>query len=245
MYGFYTPVLILQAICLFHAYKNRSEQRWYWVIIFFPAVGCAIYLYYNFYNRKNIQTLAEGVKGAINSNYKLEQLEKAVRFSNNFSNKMNLADAYISYGRYEEAIVQYSECLTGFMAEDPTLNMKLLNAFFLHGDYASAIAVGKRLQAEKSFKNSEQRIVYAWALHFNEKTDQAFETFEDMDKSFTNYKHRIEYCKFLNATKKSEELKIKLTDLVEEIEHMKAPERRSLRDFIREIKDMYAKHVRS
>ncbi len=245
MIGLYTPLFILQAFCAYHAYRNNAEQRWYWLIICFPGLGCAIYLYHNFYNRNNIQTLTENVKVVVNSNYRLEQLEKAVRFSDNISNKINLADAYLNYQRYADAIVQYKECLTGYMADDPILRMKLLNALYLNQDYELAIEYGQRLESEKQFKNAEQRIAYAWALHLVGKTEVANDVFKDMDKSFTNYDHRVAYCKFLVATDKLKELKDILNELIEELEHMKGPERKLYRNTIPEIKDLYKKYAQT
>ena len=240
MFGLYTPVLILQAFCLYHAYRNNSEQRWYWLILFIPVIGCALYLYHHFYSRSSLQNISEGVKGIVNTNYKLEQLEKAYRFSNNLANRVNLADAYVVYGRYDEAIALYQECLVGFMAEDPVLRMKLLSAYFYSGDYETAIKYGRQLESEKTFRDAEEHIGYAWALHHAGRTDEARSRFESMDRSFTNYKHRIEYCKFLQQTNRLEDLKTKLTELTEEVEHMKGPERRLRRDVIRDIKALYS-----
>jgi hypothetical protein len=244
MFGFYTPILILQAFCVYHAYRNNAEQRWYWLIVFFPLVGCLIYLFHNFYNRGTVTTISEGVKGVVNSNYKIEQLEKALRFSDNVTNKMNLADAYVDYGRYEDAISLYRSCLVGFMAEDVALRMKLLFACFLNQDYAAAVEVGETLEKEKNFKNSDERVAFAWSLHFDNKTEQAQKAFEDMDKSFTNYHHRMEYAKFLLKTERREEAKTKLADLIEEFEHMKGPERRLKKDTLREVRDLYANLAR-
>lgn len=243
MFGLYTPVLALQAFCLFHAYRNNSEQRWYWLIIFIPVIGCALYLYHHFYSRSSLQNISEGVKGIVNTNYKLEQLKKAYRFSNNLTNRVNLADAYVVYGRYTEAIALYQECLVGFMAEDPALRMKLLSAHFHSGDYNMVIACGRELESEKTFRDAEEHIGYAWALHLTGRTDEARSRFESMDRSFTNYKHRIAYCKFLQQTNRLEDLKTKLLELSDEIEHMKDPERRLRRDVIRDIKSLYSAQI--
>lgn len=242
MIGFYTPLFILQAFCAYHAYQNNAEQRWYWLIICFPGLGCAIYLYHNFYNRNNIQTLTENVKGVVNSNYKIEQLEKAVRFSDSISNKANLADAYVSYQRYADAIVQYKECLTGYMADDAILRMKLLSALYLNQNYELAIECGQKLESEKQFKNADQRIAYAWALQRVGKTEQAHEVFKDMNRSFTNYNHRVAFCQFLIETNKLTALQNCLNELIVELEHMKGPERKLYRNTIPEIKDLYKRY---
>jgi hypothetical protein len=242
MFGFYTPILILQAFCIYHAYQNHTDQKWYWLIIFFPGFGCLFYLFHHFYNRNTITNVTEGVKGVVNSNYRLEQLEKALRFNDSLKNKIALADAYMQYARYKDAVKLYSDCLSGFMADDPGLRTKLLKAHFLNGDYDETISWGKKLESEKSFKNAEEKAAYAWALHYQGKTDLAEGVFRDTDKTFTNYFHRLEYCKFLLATDKKDELKNKLSDLVEEFEHMKGNERRMKRNLIREVKDLYATH---
>jgi hypothetical protein len=238
MIGFYTPLLALQAFCLYHAYRNQVEQRWYWFIVFFPGIGCAIYLYHNFYSRRSIETIAEGMKGVVNSNYKIEQLEKALRFSDNITNKTNLADAYVTCGRYDEALTLYKECLTGFMADDPVIRIKVLFTSFLKKDFEATVAYGEELESEKRFQQSEERAAYAWALHHTGKTERAEKVFQQMDSTFTNYRQRIEYCKFLMATNRPGELQRKLQEMSEELEHLKGPERKFYRHVAREIREL-------
>src|SRR5688572_26679205 len=124
MFGFYTPIVLLQAFCVYHAYRNRAEQRWFWFILLLPFVGSMVYLFYHFYNRQNINTLAETVKGVVNSNYKIEQFEKAHRFADTLTNRLNLAEAYVQIGRHDEAIGLYRESLVGFMSDDVSIRMK-------------------------------------------------------------------------------------------------------------------------
>jgi hypothetical protein len=241
MIGFYTPVLILQAFCLYHAYRNNSMQTWFWLILLLPGIGCAIYLYHHFYNRDNIETIAEGVKTVVNSNYKLEQLEKAHRLSDNITTKTNLAAGYSTYGRYDDAIALYKECLTGFMADDPVIQMKLLQTYFLKKDFESTSALGAKLQSDKQFQKSEERVAYAWALYHVGKTVEAENEFRGMDKTSTNHSHRLEYCKLLLLTDQKEAAREKLQTLMEEFELMKGSERKVNSITIREVRDLYTK----
>jgi hypothetical protein len=239
MFGLYTPILLLQAFCIYHAYRNNAESRWYWFIAIFSVFGCAFYLYENFYSRRNINNLSETVKTVVNTNYQLEKLEQAYKFSDNLTNTIGLADAYVKYARYDEALKLYSSASTGFMADDPGIQMKLLNAHFLNKNYAEAIAVGQELASQKSFLNAEQRIDYAWALYCDGKTDSAEVIFKDLDRSYTNYPHRLAYCQFLFETGKQEEMQMKAASILEEFEHMKGPERKLYRDIIQEIRALY------
>ena len=236
MLGFYTPLLFLQGFCLYHAYKNNVEQRWYYLIAFIPLVGCVIYLYHHFYSRRGIENIGQTVKLAVNSNYRIEQLEKTLRFADNVTNRINLADAYVQIGRFEDAIKLYEESMAGFMAEDPSLKMKALNAHFQNKSYAGAVAYGRQLENEKSFKNAEERIAYAWALHLDGNTSEAESVFSAMNKTFTNYPHRLAYCKFLKSLGKNDILREVGTEMMEEFEHMKGTERRLYRGVFNELR---------
>jgi hypothetical protein len=243
MLPLYFPVLLLQAFCVYHAYKNNNGQKWYWLILFLPVIGCLIYLFENFYSRKGLETIAEGVKGVVITNYRIEQLEKELRFSDNITNKTNLADEYLKCERYKDAAALYQECLQGFMADDSALISKLLRAHFLSGNYAAVLQCADKLGSEKTFKNSEERVDYAWALYHEGKADLADVVFQDMDKQFTNHRHRTEYAKFLLLTGKAETARAIMVTLMEEFEHMKDIERRLKRGIIREVRDLYANHV--
>jgi len=242
MYGYYTPIFLFQAFCIYHAYRNNAEQRWYWLILFFPLIGCIIYFIHSFNNRDTIESLKENVKHAVNSNYKIEQLEKALRFSENLQNKLNLANAYVEFDRHQDAIPLYSDCLQGFMSEDPFMRMKLMYAHFMSGDYNTAVECGNALESEKAFKGSEERVAYAWALFHSGNRDKAEKVFSDMDKSFTNYYHRLEYCKFLLQLDQPTVAKDKFNILLEEYEQMQATERRLKKNIFREVRDLYAHH---
>jgi hypothetical protein len=208
-------------------------------------MGSIIYLVSNFDGRDSLQTLKENVKEVVISNYKVEQFEKALRFSENIKNKVNLADAYTEIGRYQDAITLYSACLQGFMSDDPPIRMKLLTAHFMNEDHDQVVEFGSKLESEKSFKNSEERVAYAWSLFQTGKADLAESVFEDLDRSFTNYYQRLEYCKFLLKTEKSESAKEKLINLLEEFDQMQGTERRSKRNILREVRDLQASHFQS
>lgn len=240
MYGFYAPILFLQAFCIYHAYRKNAEQRWFWLIVLLPLVGSVIYLVYNFNNRETLDTLKENVKVAVNSKYRLEKLENALKFSDNITNKLNLADAYTEEGRHQEAIALYAECLQGFMADDPAIRMKLLKAFYLNGNYRAVVEYGNELESERSFKDSDARVAYAWSLFHEGNVPQAEHVFDQMNIAFTNYHHRMEFCKFLLKTEKPHAAKETLTSMMKEFDQMQSGERRLMRDVLSEVKAVYA-----
>jgi hypothetical protein len=131
------------------------------------------------------------------------------------------------------------------MADDPALLMKLLQTYFLKQDYDAAIACGLKLESDKLFKKTEERISYAWAHYHTGNIDKAEETFRDTDKSFSNYVHRLEYCKFLPAVNKRDVFEDKLKTLMEEFEVMKGAERKYNISVIRPARDLYSNNITS
>jgi hypothetical protein len=239
MYGFYTPILIVQALCLYHAYRHRAEQRWFWFIILFSVIGCMIYVYHHFNSGSSIAAIKEGVKEAVNSNYRIEQLEAALALTDNVTNKVNLADEYLKIGKIDEAIKLYEESLAGFMADDPTLQMKLLQAFHAKGDYDAVIKLAQVLENDKTFRSSEERMLYAWALHKKGFKEESEKIFDSADRSFTNYAQRLEYCKYLKEINNQTLLKEKLQEILNEFEVMKGRERKMYKQVRHEVRDMY------
>jgi hypothetical protein len=238
MFGFYTPVIILQALCVYHAYRNNAEQRWYWFILLFPVIGCIIYIVHHFSGRSSIETIATSVKEIVKSNYRIEQLERELKHSDNVTNKLNLADAYTSVARYDEAIDLYERALLGFMADDPDVRMKLLNVCFLKGDYDKVISLGKLLENERSFLNADERVSYALSLHQKGMTEEAEAIFRKMDKPHTNYQPRLQYCYFLAQTRNADALQQKIQELLDEFETMKNNERKMYRQIISDVNSL-------
>ncbi len=245
MLGFYTPILILQALCLYHAYQKRAEQRWYWFILLFPVIGCILYIFHHYGNRSNLERVAEGVKVVVNSNYKIEQLEKQLRHSDTAATRIQLADAYVDVKRIDDAVGLYLQTLTGFMADDPVVRMKLLRAYYLKDDYTSAVSYGNLLADDKSFQQAEERIAYAWSLFHTGQTDEADRVFTSMDRTFTNYVHRLEYCRFLEKTERTEDLDLKLRELFDEFDTMKSNERRMYKGVFARLHDLSLRKAKS
>lgn len=235
---YFSLLIALEAFCLYHAYTNRREQRWYWIILFLPYIGCAIYLYDAFYSRRNVASLAEGLKQAVNSDYRLQKLEKQVQFSDNIKNRILLGDAYMEYSRYKDAVDMYESCREGYMTDDETLKCKLVHAFYFNKQFDRCIEVGSELRGSKTFRNAPERVSLAWALKMQNRETEATGLFEDMDRSYANYPHRFAYCQFLIQVGKKELAHEKLAVLSEELEHMKGPERRIHRETIRNIRDL-------
>jgi len=237
MFAFYTPILLVQMYCLYHAYTSNTDRKWFWIIIFFPIIGSLIYLYDTFFNRNNIDNISEGVKNAFISNYKIDKLEKQLKYSDTVSNKTELADEHFLAGNYDRSLTLYKSCLNGVHQEDSKILSRILNILYLQKDYQSAINYGEQIQEENLFNNSEEKIALAWSYYHLENYTMAEKKFKEMDLRFSNYKQRFEYANFLSLTNKSSESGLKLQDLINEIDAMDNFEKRSKKFIYKEIKN--------
>jgi len=238
MFSLYLPILLLQAFCLYHAFTNDLDPRWYMLIMFLPLVGSLIYLFKNVLTTPNIENIAEEVKETINENYKIEKLEKESYFSDTIANRIKIADEYLAKAQYSKAAELYESCLEGFNANDPSIKMKLIQAYYMMERYPAIVLHGAAIKNDVTFKNSSARIAYAWALFHEDQEAIAEKHFQAMDVRFSNYNHRIEYCEFLRAIGRHDLAKAKLEEMKEEIEHMDSSERRMKRKYYREIQEL-------
>ena len=239
MIRFYSPIFILQLFCLYHCYSNRAEQKWYWLVIFFPFFGSLIYLYHAFYSRRNLDQLTEGVQQVFNSNYKIDRLERELAFSDTVRNKTLLGDEHVAAGNYERAIELYKSSLNGIYQNDPAVLRKLVRVCYLHEDYAASIEYGEHLEGKSTFRNATERIALAWSYYYTGRHDEAERIFRDMDARFTNYEHRLGYARFLDLLRRDEQSRNLLEELLDELESMNRQERRFKRGIHREIRQYY------
>lgn len=230
------PCHRLQAFYLYHAYRSHTQQKWYWIIIFVPVVGSLLYLYENFYNRRNMDSLAEGVRSLVFSNYEVGKLEKEVKFSPTLTNKINLGDAYTERGRYEDALALYASCEKSFNENNPELLHRLLKVYFLKKDYGKVVEYGKRLEPVKKLGDSEDKVAYAWALHRTGETEKAEAKFKELDSRFANYLTRLEYARFMIETDRPAAAKTLLNNILEECDSMDRYEKNSKRWVVKEAK---------
>jgi len=237
MYQYYYIVLIAEIFCLYHAYKNKADQKWFWIILIFPMIGCSIYLYHHFYNKDNIITVTEGLQGVINPSYHTKKLEKLLVHCDSLTNKVNLATEYLRIGQLQAAIEILETCQT--KTSDIGIDIALVKAYYLTGEFNKATKIGMNLKENKTFSKSLEKICYAWSLFETGQINLADTAFQDMDDKYCNYPQRIEYCKFLVKTERHSLAETKLNRLNEEWLDMDRKDKRRYSGLDSEIRSLY------
>jgi len=230
---FYSPILVLQMFCLYHAYSRRTDNKWYWIILFFPFIGSVIYLYHTFYSRRNLDNLSETIKSSFVSNYRIDKLEKQLAFSDTITNKIELATEHRQVGNYDRSLELLTSCLTGVHESDPDIISEIV------------IAYGSRINGEKGFEKSPQKLALAWSYYHLGMQAEAERCFEEMNIQFMNYDQRNDFASFYNQIGHKEKAIALLDNLLDEIDAMDSFEKRNLRPIHRKISRSYASLIKS
>ncbi|MGK0316704.1 MAG: hypothetical protein ACI86M_002939 [Saprospiraceae bacterium] len=241
MFKFYPLVVLLYAFCIYHAYTNKADQKWFWIILIFPFFGSSFYLYDTFYRRDEINVIKEEVKSTLVPDYKSNKLEKHLKYTDTVTNRIVLGDEYSRKGNYVEALALYNSCNEGLYKDDVHLLLKILKSNYLLDDYKAVIAFGDKIKQKKEFTNSNEKAAYAWALYYENRNEEALKNFEDLNISYSNYESRLEYARFLNLLDKRHETKSLIEEMLEEIESMDSYEKKLKKAIYKEIKNAYSR----
>lgn len=215
---YYYITLGLQAYCLYHAYKNKSANFWFFAILFVPILGSIIYIITNIINKKEVSNIAEEITNIVIPTKRIKDLEQALQFSNTFQNKINLADAYTEILDFNKAIFYYENALEGTFKNDSFTINKLIKCYFKTKNFDKVIAYSKKINLEKDFK--ESIYFYGLALETKGLFLEAGQQLKKIDIRYSNYYERLEFANFLIRRNKKQAAKDVLKEIISEFKTM-------------------------
>lgn len=215
---YYYFILGLQAYCLYHAYKNRSNYYWFLIIFFIPLLGCIVYLVTQVINKKDVVSITEEITNIVNPSKKITELEQQLAFSNTFQNRINLADAHFQNKNFDNAILHYEKSLEGNFKDEPYTLNKLIKCYFETKNFDKVISYSKKINLEKDFKDT----LYFYGLALEQKglIEEAESNLIKIDIRYSNYKKRLEISNFYNRNNKEEKAKVILQEIISELTSM-------------------------
>lgn len=205
IYNYYYIVLILQGICAFHSFKRGTQNKWLWIIVFFPLIGCLIYIFSEIVKKQDVTSVQSSLTTIVNPTGKIKKLEKELEFANTFENKIALADAYFEMKMYEKAFELYEPSLTGIFKDNEHVIKKLIELYSLAGKTDKVVELGARVSNALNFAKHPACLCYAVALEQTGKFDQAEVFFKKMNMRFSNFEARYIYANLLAKHGKKDE----------------------------------------
>jgi hypothetical protein len=235
---YYYITIALQGICVWHCIKKGNQQKWIWIIVFLPLIGCLIYFYSEILRDRQLSQVGSGISSAIYPRGGIRRLEEQqLRFANTHQNQVALADAYLDAGETEKAIHLYEESLTGVFDENEYVLMKLIVAYARVKFYEGIPPLAERVQQSPQFVRSQAHVEYAKALAMLGEKDKAAKEFSTMQGKFANYEARYHYGLFLLQNGKKDQGYATLSEMVTEEKHLASRERRFYKQWFQKAQE--------
>lgn len=223
---YYYITVALQAICVWHCIKKGNQQKWIWIIVFLPLIGCIVYFFTEIFTGNEAQRVSSGLGSALNPGGHIRRLEQQLKFADTFGNRIALADAYLAAGQTEKAIALYEQSLNGVFAENEYGVMQLMAAYAQTRQYDKILPLAKKVYNSPQFLRSPAHIAYAKALGFTGHEAQAEKEFEKMRSRFSAFESRYHYGLFLLQADRVDEARTVFEEMLDEEKHLSHREKR-------------------
>lgn len=236
----YYLIIALQAFCLYHMYKNKSNFYWIWLIVFLPVVGSLVYLFTHVFNKRDVDKIQNEITGIINPTKNVKDLEQKVRFADTFQNRYDLAEAYFQMKDISTAKEHFLKAKNDYNQNDYYVVKKLISCSFLLNDYNEVILYAEQIKNSAEFQGSNEQFLYGLSLEAIGKPDEAEAQIVHIDKRYSNYEERLDLVKFYLKYNKEAKAKALLNEIYTEAQHMTKPNRKRYKSVITEVEKLLA-----
>jgi hypothetical protein len=213
--------IIIQVLLIVHAVKTGRNQLWIWVLAFVPLAGAIAYLVVEIlpelFRSRAAQRTARGLKKAIDPGARLRRLEGEVRVGSNVASRQRYAEELLRHERYDDAIAQYREALSGLYEHDPNLMLGLAQAQFGKGDARAArITLDELIRLNPEFRSPAGHLLYARALESEGDVHKALEEYRVLAPSYPGAEASVRYAQLLHKQGQSAEAQKIVRELLEQ-----------------------------
>lgn len=213
---------IIQVVLIVHVIKTGRNFLWIWVLLLLPAgIGglayVAVEILPELFRSRTAQRTARGFKRALDPGAELRRYESEVRVAGNVASRQRYAEELIRHQRYDEAISQYREALTGLYEHDPNLMLGLAQAQFAKGEAAAARAtLDELIRLNPQFRSPAGHLLYARALAAEGDMAKALEEYRVLAPSYPGAEAAVRYAQLLDAQGRREEAQRVARELLEQ-----------------------------
>ena len=213
---------VIQAALIVHVIKTGRNQLWIWALLLLPAgIGALAYLAVEIvpelFRTRTAQRTARSFRKAMDPGADLRRYESEARIAGNVASRQRYAEELVRHGRYDEAIAQYRETLSGLYEHDPNLMLGLAQAQFGKGDAAGARAtLDELIRLNPDFRSPVGHLLYARALEAEGNVQKALEEYRVLASSYPGAEAAVRYAQLLQAQGERAEAQRVVRELLEQ-----------------------------
>ncbi|MBS0420588.1 MAG: tetratricopeptide repeat protein [Proteobacteria bacterium] len=229
--------ILVQVILIIHVIKTGRNQIWIWVLALLSIPGAIAYIVVELlpdvFRSRTAQRTARGFKKAIDPTADLRRYENEARVTGNVATKQRYAEELTRQGRYDDAIEQFKQALTGLYEHDPNLMLGIARAQFGKGDPAGARAtLDDLIRLNPDFRSPDGHLLYARSLESEGNIDKAIEEYRVLATSYPGAEAAVRYAQLLKSQGRSDEARKVARDLLEQARIAPAHYRRAQKSWL-------------
>lgn len=141
------PYLIItylpSVLCGVHAVRTGQPMYWLWILVIAPGLGPLIYFFAvvvpEFAGGRTARTVGRAARHALDPERDYRQAKQALDDTPTLGNRMRLANAAETLGRWQEAEKQWADAADGVGADDPAVLMGHARTLLELGRYQEAL----------------------------------------------------------------------------------------------------------
>jgi len=213
--------IIVQVALIIHVVKTGRNQIWIWVLALLSLPGAIAYIAVEIlpelFRSRTAKRTARGLRKAVDPGADLRRYENEARVGSNVASRQRYAEELVRHERYDEAIGQYREALTGLYEHDPNLMLGLAQALFGKGDAAAARAMlDELIRRNPDFRSPAGHLLYARALEAEGNVPKALEEYAVLAPSYPGAEAAVRYAQLLQAQGRRAEAQKVARELLEQ-----------------------------
>ena len=213
--------IIVQVALIIHVVKTGRNQIWIWVLALLSLPGAIAYIAVEIlpelFRSRTAQRTARGLRKAMDPGADLRRYENEARVGSNVASRQRYAEELVRHQRYDEAIGQYREALTGLYEHDPNLMQGLAQAQFGKGDASAARAtLDELIRHNPDFRSPAGHLLYARALEAEGNVPKALEEYAVLAPSYPGAEASVRYAQLLQAQGRRAEAQKVARELLEQ-----------------------------
>jgi len=213
--------IIVQVALIIHVVKTGRNQIWIWVLALLSLPGAIAYIAVEIlpelFRSRTAQRTARGLRKAMDPGADLRRYENEARVASNVASRQRYAEELVRHERYDEAIGQYREALTGLYEHDPNLMQGLAQAQFGKGDASAArTTLDELIQRNPDFRSPGGHLLYARALEAEGNVPKALEEYAVLAPAYPGAEASVRYAQLLQAQGRRAEAQKVARELLEQ-----------------------------
>jgi hypothetical protein len=229
--------VLVQAGLVVHVIKTGRNQIWIWALILLPLAGpvayVAVEILPDLFRSRTAQRTARGLKKAMDPTADLRRYEGETQVAGNVASRQRYAEELVRHERYDEAIAQYTQALTGLYEHDPNLMLGLAQAQFSKGDARAArTTLDALIASNPDFRSPAGHLLYARALEAEGNTDKALEEYSVVAPAYPGAEAAVRYAQLLQAQGRKAEAQKVARELLDQARISPAHYRRAQKQWL-------------